>query len=346
MKELKRCQICGKTSENIAEVLGVCNECIKNYPEKAEVFIKEAHTKTRKLFGLPAHPPKAKEGIKCKICANECVIPEGEVGFCGLRPSLREAKVSWYLDPLPTNCVADWVCPGSKDHGHYNLAVFFHACSMNCLFCQNWHFRELTFKSEVRSVEDMLKALNPYVTCVCFFGGDPSVQLPFALKFSEEALKVNKAPELRICWETNGMMNTSLLKKAVELSLVSGGCIKFDLKAWNPHIHKALTGVTNEKILENFKIACKFIEKRPEPPLVIASTLLVPGYVDEEEVFCIARFIAEINPEIPYRLLAFYPQFFMKDLPTTSKELAYSCYESAKRAGLKRVSIGNIHLLM
>jgi len=35
----------------------------------------------------------------------------------------------------------------------------------------------------------------------------------------------------------------------------------------------------------------------------------------------------------------------MKDLPLTSKELAYRCYEVAKKAGLKRVSIGNIHLL-
>jgi len=41
----------------------------------------------------------------------------------------------------------------------------------------------------------------------------------------------------------------------------------------------------------------------------------VPGYVDAEEVGLIARFIAEVDPRIPYTLLAFAPHFYMQDLP-------------------------------
>ena len=52
----------------------------------------------------------------------------------------------------------------------------------------------------------------------------------------------------------------------------------------------------------------------PVPPLLIASTLLVPGYVNENEVGGIARFIASINPDIPYSLLAYCPHFYMSDL--------------------------------
>jgi pyruvate formate lyase activating enzyme len=84
---------------------------------------------------------------------------------------------------------------------------------------------------------------------------------------------------------------------------------------------------------------------RPKVPLLIASTLLIPGYIDEKEINELSKFIANLNPEIPYRLLAFYPHFYMRDLPLTSKNLAYRCYEIAKKNGLKRVSIGNIHLL-
>jgi pyruvate formate lyase activating enzyme len=59
----------------------------------------------------------------------------------------------------------------------------------------------------------------------------------------------------------------------------------------------------------------------------------------------IASFIASLNPYIPYSLLAFYPHFYMNDLPTTSRQQAKECLEVAKRAGLKRVRIGNPHLL-
>jgi len=79
-------------------------------------------------------------------------------------------------------------------------------------------------------------------------------------------------------------------------------------------------------------------------PVLTASTLLIPGYVDNVEVENIARFIAEINPEIPYTLLAFYPQYVMDDLPTTSWRQARKCYEAAKKH-LEKVRIGNLHLL-
>ena len=130
-----------------------------------------------------------------------------------------------------------------------------------------------------------------------------------------------------------------------ERSLASGGCIKFDLKAWYDSTHHALCGVTNAKTLENFRVLSKWVNKRSDPPLLIASTLLVPGYVDESEVSAIARFIAGLNPRIPYSLLAFYPQFYLDDLPTTSRSHARRCLSIAEKAGLKNVHVGNVHLL-
>jgi pyruvate formate lyase activating enzyme len=86
-------------------------------------------------------------------------------------------------------------------------------------------------------------------------------------------------------------------------------------------------------------------KKRPKPPLLIASTLLVPGYVDEPEISEIAGFISSLDPEIPYSLLAFHPQFYLNDLPTTSRSHALRCRDAAEKAGLQNVHIGNVHLL-
>ena len=79
--------------------------------------------------------------------------------------------------------------------------------------------------------------------------------------------------------------------------------------------------------------------------LLTATTLLVPGYVDAEEVGRIARFIADLNPRIPYSLLIFHGDFVMADLPITSLEQAIRCYRAAKAAGLEMVNVGNLHLL-
>ncbi|MFV2082002.1 MAG: radical SAM protein [bacterium] len=288
------------------------------------------------------------------------------MGYCGLREnrdgilegvSAARGKLSWYYDPLPTNCVADWVCAGGtgagypeyayspgSETGYRNLAVFFHACSFDCLYCQNFSFRDYTFASVTTDVDELVREVDSRTACICYFGGDPSPQLPFALKVSRLAVEgTNRI--LRICWETNGSMEEGLLDEMIGLSLGSGGCIKFDLKAFDENLHLALTGVSNQRTLENFIRIGKKIPDRPVPPLLVASTLLVPGYIDPEETGRIACFIASVDPDIPYSLLAYFPRFKIADLPFTSRELAEQCLAAAREEGLTSVRIGNQHLL-
>jgi pyruvate formate lyase activating enzyme len=320
-------------------------------------------------FGLPEKPPGNKDGVQCNICINQCRIGEGEKGYCGLRDNrngrLRHLAgtperglVSWYYDPLPTNCVADWVCPGGSSSGHprysfsrgpeygyENLAVFYEACSFNCLFCQNWHFRAGKPGGATKSARELAAAVTKTTSCICYFGGDPTPQLDHALAASRLALENAKGRILRICWETNGSMNGSLLKKMARLSMESGGCIKFDLKAFDSNLHRALTNSSNKQTLDNFKQLAEISRQRADPPFLIASTLLVPGYVDPREVSRIATFIASLDRTIPYTLLAFYPHFYMNDLPRTSRSHAEESLEAAGEAGLERVKVGNLHLL-
>jgi len=368
--EEKECQLCGKKSREISSILGVCGECLRENPNEALKIAMEGHKRSRGRYGLPPEPPKDPKGVKCGLCANQCQIPGGGFGFCGLVKNVNgklirlagtpeKGLVEWYYDPLPTNCVAEWTCPGctgigypkyaympSAERGFYNLAVFYGACNLDCLFCQNWQYRNMTASIKpLHSAEDLANAVHSRVSCVCYFGGDPSPQIQHAIRASELMLEKCKDRIFRVCWETNGLMNPYFLDKAVELSLISGGLIKFDIKAWTPSIYKALTGTDNKPLFENIKRAAKRLQERPNPPLIVASTLLVPGYVDEYEVRMIARFLANIDPNIPYSLLAFHPDYLMNDLPTTSKKLAHACLKAAKEEGLTNINIGNIWLL-
>lgn len=361
------CKYCNNSSKTISNTIGFCAECIREHFDVIWPEIKKVHQHSRKKYGLPETPPREAEGIQCGLCVHECQIPEEGTGFCGLRRVKNskimggrphEGNLSYYFDPLPTNCVGSFVCPAGTgcgypkysvskgpEYGHKNLAVFYHACSFNCLYCQNYHYKAKTFSYVKISAKELAKAVNKKTRCICYFGGDPTSQILHAVKTAKIALKNANDHILRICWETNGALQPPFVKMMADLSLKSGGCIKFDLKAWNERIHYSLCGVTNKKTIENFQTLAGWIEKRPEPPFLIASTLLVPGYVDEPEVAEIARFISRLNPDIPYSLLAFYPHFYLHDLPTTSQSHALRCKAAAEKAGLHNVHIGNVHLL-
>ena len=404
-----RCRICGDQSPLISSQLGVCLQCIRDKPEEALKITDKVHAESRGVFGLPPKPPRDTNGISCGVCSNDCKIGEGEKGFCGLvfnkggrlvrmGGTAEKGILQWYYDPLPTNCVAWWFCPGctgagypkyaykrGAEMGYANLAVFYGACSLDCLHCQNWHYRNLAAKLgpvmsaeslaakadshvscicyeadescpknggkssvvPVVSAEGLAAKVDPHVSCICFFGGDPSVQMPHALKTSRVALERARAEGwiFRVCWETNGYWKKEFGLQAAELSLVSGGVVKFDLKTWDENLNRALCGVSNKPTLDNFRVIGEaFYKKRPDLPVLTASTLLIPGYVDDLEVGNIARFIAEIDQRIPYSLLAFCPHYVMSDLPTTSRRLAHRCFDVAKKH-LKNVRLGNIHLL-
>ncbi|RLG60003.1 radical SAM protein, partial [Candidatus Geothermarchaeota archaeon] len=142
---LRKCEFCGEEKE-IAGILGICVDCIRNKWSQVKDLVYKAHAKVREKYGLSPTPPTSKRGIKCDLCSNECVIGEGESGYCGLRFNEGNRLVSFvdvnhallysYLDAHPTNCCSVWFCPAGTgagypkyaytkgtEYGYYNLAV-------------------------------------------------------------------------------------------------------------------------------------------------------------------------------------------------------------------------------
>lgn len=367
----KICKICKLRDVGISGILGICVDCIKEKSEDAYQFIINAHKSSRKLYGLTPFPSKKSRGIRCNICANDCVILEGEKGYCGLRRVEDGRLVSLvdsdkgllhtYPDPHVTNCCASWFCPGGigsgyphyaysdrkPEYGYNNFSAFLYGCNFDCLFCQNSSHKKIEDGVTITANEFSKKVLsNSRYSCICYFGGSPEPQLPFVINISKKIdEKKIKNRIIRFCFEWNGCGNQELVRKAAEISLNSGGNMKFDLKCFNPSLSMALSGVSNETAYKNFEmIARDYYEKRDNLPMLTATTLLVPHYVDVVEIECISKFIAELDSEIPYSLLIFHPDHFMSDLPITPKKQVEECYTVAKRY-LRNVHIGNIHLL-
>ena len=73
------------------------------------------------------------------------------------------------------------------------------------------------------------------------------------------------------------------------------------------------------------------------------TTLLIPGKNDsDEEIRNIAKFIAELDPAIPWHLSAFYPMYKLLDAPPTPRSTLRRAYKIGQEEGLKYLYVGNI----
>ena len=122
---------------------------------------------------------------------------------------------------------------------------------------------------------------------VTFSGGEPFLQPAFL----EQMLRRCKDAGLHTAVETAGNVPWELLERMIPLI----DLFLYDLKAIDPAVHKACTGVSNERILDN---ACRLREACPEK--LLFRMPVVPGYNDTQ-VSAAANFAAPCRLELlPY----------------------------------------------
>jgi pyruvate-formate lyase-activating enzyme len=123
---------------------------------------------------------------------------------------------------------------------------------------------------------------------VFFMGGEPSIdpELPIV---AEEIHTEFCAYNVLL---TNGFFLPSLTD-------IDEVCLS--VKAYTPELHRDFTGKSNRKVLENFvSLYNSHVRLRSE-------SILIPHYIDHQEIENIARFIASVDQKIPYRIDAYTP---------------------------------------
>jgi pyruvate-formate lyase-activating enzyme len=100
--------------------------------------------------------------------------------------------------------------------------------------------------------------------------------------------------------------------------------VKVSIKAFSDEIHREYSGKSNKRVLENFK---KLYQSKIK---LSAETVLIPGYVDREEIGKIAKFVSSVDKEIPLRIDAYWPIISKKWRAPTAGEMR-EAIEEAKR---------------
>ncbi|OGP76467.1 MAG: radical SAM protein [Deltaproteobacteria bacterium RBG_16_49_23] len=172
---------------------------------------------------------------------------------------------------------------------------------------------------------------GPARDIVAFTGGDLTCCPDF---YIECARLIKSETSLKILIETNGYgltpQNLDALKEA--------GVDSFwlDIKAYDGTDHKWLTGCFNRHIL-------KLPEEIVKRGFVLeVLSLYIPNLAETPQLKKIARLLFDINPEIPFTILAFFPEHQMKRYRSPKVTEMISAYHEVKAVGLVNVRLGNI----
>jgi len=109
-----------------------------------------------------------------------------------------------------------------------------------------------------------------------------------------------------------------------------------DIKAHDTDKHKWLTGCSNEAIL-------KLPEEILKRDFVLeVLSLYIPGLVEADELESIARSLKEVDRSIPFTILAFFPEYRMKEFARPDVREMIEAYDRVKATGLEKIRLGNV----
>jgi pyruvate-formate lyase-activating enzyme len=176
------------------------------------------------------------------------------------------------------------------------------------------------------------QGFGPARNIIGYTGGDLACCPDFYIQLTERIK--SKTSNIHVLFETNGY---GLIPDNLSRLRESGvDSFWLDIKAFDPQIHKRLCGTDNERILE---LPAEMISLGFQLEVL---SLFIPGWVEENQLVSIARLLAGVDPLIPFTLLAFFPEYRLRDVrPPTVTEMI-STYHSVRDAGIVNLRIGNI----
>lgn len=171
---------------------------------------------------------------------------------------------------------------------------------------------------------------GPARNIVAFTGGDLTCCPEFYIKC---ASLIKAETNLWVLIETNGYGLTP--KTLDELKEAGVDSFWLDIKAYDSGDHKWLTGCFNRNIL-------KLPEEIVKRGFVLeVLSLYIPKLVETKQIKEIAQIIFDVDLEIPFTILAFFPEYQMKRFRPPKLSEMIEAFQEVKAIGLKNVRLGN-----
>jgi pyruvate formate lyase activating enzyme len=171
---------------------------------------------------------------------------------------------------------------------------------------------------------------GPARNIIGFTGGDLTCCPEF---YAESTKLIKKNTNLFVLIETNGYGLTPENLRVLRRAGVDSFWL--DIKAFDNTVHKKLTGVSNNRILEVPQ------EIKDSGFVLEVLSLYIPNWVETDQIKKIAELLVEVDPEIPFTILAYFPAYKMTVRSPTLDEMV-TAYDAAREVGLQNVRMGNL----
>lgn len=274
--------------------------------------------------------------IICDHCPRHCRMAEGRRGFCHVRENRNGRSVctafgrstGLSIDPIEKKPLFHFL-PGSR-----TLSLGTIGCNLNCNFCQNWTISRCV-RDEVMNVmaaPDEIAALAHEKQCqsVAFTYNEPGI-------WSEYAIEIGKACKTRgiqCVAVTNGFICGEARRDFY--SILDGANI--DLKGFTEDFYERFCSASLAPVLETIE----WVAKETDVWLELTNLIIPRANDRRDEIARMCDWIVEhVGPDVPLHFSAFFPKYHLVDRPPTSWETLKMACQTAKKAGVRYVYVGN-----
>jgi len=186
------------------------------------------------------------------------------------------------------------------------LDLHFWKCNLNCRGCyKNYEIYDLGLVDnavEKMVTKPLAKVPERYLSYNEVIKLTEGLEIKYAIFMGNEAAIDPELPRLASALHNRNSSYNILLTNGLKLTdMTDIDEVIFSLKAFSDDIHREYTGKGNEKILKNFKKIYDGGKK------LQAETVLIPEYIDAKEVEELSRFVADIDKELTFRVIGYFP---------------------------------------
>jgi len=274
--------------------------------------------------------------VRCALCAHRCRIEPGRRGFCGVRENRDGALITrvygkliaCHVDPIEKKPLYHFL-PGTT-----SLSIATVGCNFRCSFCQNFDISQAPRRGDVPGTladpqELVATARREGCASISYTYSEPTVFMEFSLDVASRA----KREGLLNVFVTNGYQTD----EAVDAMAGLIDAANVDLKGWSDEFYRKWCHARLEPVKASIR---RMHEKGIH---VEVTTLIIPEHNDSPDALRgIARFLAEISPDIPWHVSRFHPDYEMTDVDPTPIETILGAVRIGREEGLRYVYPGNV----
>ncbi len=275
--------------------------------------------------------------VSCALCAHRCAIVPSDYGVCGVRRNVDGSLftlvygdvIAAAVDPIEKKPLYHFL-PGTKS---FSIATV--GCNFKCGFCQNWQISQTSMKEERTGgfelmPEDVVReALERGCRSISYTYTEPTIFFEYAF----DTARLARGKGLLNVFVTNGYMTAEALG-TIRPYLDAANV---DLKAFRDETYKKVCKARLAPVLDSIRLMKQF------GIWVEVTTLVVPGLNDgDDELAGIARFIVSVDPDIPWHVSRFHPDYKYDEAAATPVATLERALAIGKREGLRFVYVGNV----